>query len=365
MARNTLLMDLVIFSVAAAIFYFVVWKNPKFQEWLKAPFGGVTPGAPGGTGTPAGGVIQDVQMIYAATGQPMVFEERPSGGNTDRAQWANSHECLLNEEATVYITISAVADEGEEVSFKLRGSCHGCNSNDCGSCYILGLGYNGSINCQYERPHPNNEPYPEHEQAGVASIVGRSVGIKAIVYNTGASDTLELWVDDGGIVNGKPANQWKNLVKKDVSEFAGKCNADGCEGGPLTFIRCDGLSNPYENAKISHAFSVAIDPAAKGAPVAPAPPVGAGTPTTPTPTTPTDTEDTEDTKANLAHAQAFYGGLYNQPSRRKTVRKCDRKGKGYKHMNRAYYAMLNQYYPNRFDVNPQTPTRIRVSNLLR
>ena len=99
-------------------------------------------------------------------------------------------ECWVNIEVTGYLNIEEVTNRGEEVSIKLRGGAHNEDCPDSGSCYIIGVKYNGKVNSQFEEPHDNNNDMV-FTPAGLQtpnSMIGKWFGVKGIVYLQGDHD---------------------------------------------------------------------------------------------------------------------------------------------------------------------------------
>ncbi len=235
----------------------VHWYRPFIPDPPSPPPPSPPPGSPPPSPpSPPGSLIENgVRMFYPRVGavKTFVFSSSTAG----RSQYvATLDHCFVNSETTAYLNISDVENMGEEVSIKVRGGCHGCNDDDCGKCYIMGVGYDGSVNAQYEEPHPSNHPYGIHEDSGNFStggdMIGRWFGIKAICYkNPGAnSDHLEVWLDTDGLnAFGQPMNSWRKFWELNVTEFTGICPApSNCDRRFLTFFRMDEVSGNEEDA---------------------------------------------------------------------------------------------------------------------
>jgi F5/8 type C domain len=111
---------------------------------------------------PTGGIIEEgVKMLYPKIGNAIKFKYGSS--NEGRAQWSTDNgKCMVNQEVTAILNIhpGAVENDGEEISLKLRGGRHSDSDPDEGSCYIIGIDYQGKINAQWEEPHPSNHAFP-------------------------------------------------------------------------------------------------------------------------------------------------------------------------------------------------------------
>ena len=206
-----------------------------------------------------------VKQIYPAVGAPILGKF--SSSNAGRFQWKfDLPKCYLAQEATCYLKIAAVDDESEEVSIKLRGGNH-TDDGSLGCCYIIGIGYDGSVNSQYECPHPNNHPMSSTVVTPSPlgnSVVGKSFGIKAIVYPQGSADKIECWIDKGGLVAGKPANQWVKFWETTSTQFFGKCNGKGEE---KALIRLDEIPGGDNQQNVEIAFATVQEINVSGGPI--------------------------------------------------------------------------------------------------
>jgi hypothetical protein len=132
-----------------------------------------------------------VKKIYQSVGPDFGFTYK--SGNEGRAQWvADTKKCIVNKETTAYILLKKVTNKGEEISIKDRGDGHSSSNPSKGCCYIGGIGYDGSVNAQYECPHPNNHPLKGYNivTPNIAgnNIEGKMIGIKFIVFVDGKHD---------------------------------------------------------------------------------------------------------------------------------------------------------------------------------
>lgn len=181
-----------------------------------------------------------------------------SSGNSDRAQWvANLPHCFVDLEVTGYLKIDDVNDNGEEVSIKLRGGRHSDDDPSEGSCYIIGIGYDGSVNSQYEEPHPDNHSMSFTTVTSKPlgnNIVGKWFGIKAIVYKqpNASRDKIECWIDIGGLKDGQPANNWVKFWETTSNQFTGECNGDGNE---KAYFRLDEIPNGDNEENVELRFA--------------------------------------------------------------------------------------------------------------
>ena len=230
--------------------------NPPSQ--IPPPTPGPVP--PGSEGT--GQLENGVMMQFPRIGTAETF--RFSSSTAGRSQWvADLPHCFVNLEVTGYLFIHDVDNNSEEVSIKVRGGPHTDDNNDWGSCYIIGIGYDGSVNSQYEEPHPNNHPMDFDEVTNDpldGDAVGKWFGIKAICYEDGNHDKIECWIDPGGLDgSGKPKNEWVKFWETTSNQFTGECNGDG--DNERVYFRMDDVSGDEEDAvDVKFATAREIDP---------------------------------------------------------------------------------------------------------
>ena len=230
-------------------YYKSIFQKPHTKELPSGP-------------TPGGEIIEDgVKMFYPKVGPVETFTYKSS--NPGRAQWvANLSKPLINMEVTGCLKIKAVKDDDEEVSIKTRGGPHSDDDTEQGRCYISGVKYDGSVNSQYESPHPTNHSLSLHEKAGKfnpGSMIGKWFGIKNIVYNDGSKDIIKVYLDmDANQSTGAPSNNWELFFETTSTEFAGKENS---KGEPKVFFRLDKISgDPKSNVELNFATVREINP---------------------------------------------------------------------------------------------------------
>jgi hypothetical protein len=202
---------------------FVTANEAELGFW-KDPFG-VTMVYPGRSqfsyqGGPDWKPSIDQKMSYASGGSNV----------TQRLNFPHPRP-YLNTEVTGYFFIRSYNGErcgkGSGISVKVRGGNH-TGTSMTGCCYNLHLPYLGG-NCdnfQKECPHPDYEKKTVPTYFNAPSVVGRWVGVKAVVFNEpNGGARIQMWLDYGGLMaDGTPANQW--LLWYDVRDngqvFGGK-----------------------------------------------------------------------------------------------------------------------------------------------
>jgi hypothetical protein len=197
-------------------------------------------------------------MFYPKIGNAQTFVFK--SGNDGRSQYVcNLTKPLINMEVTGIIELKAVDNEEEEISIKTRGGPHSSSNPDAGCCYISGVGYDGTVNNQFECPHPNNNSMSLHGKQGKfnpGKMVGKKFGIKNIVYYDAAQDkdVIRLYLDLA--LN----NDWKLFWETTSTQFKNKENSDG---EPKVFIRMDDIPGAPEsdaNAKLTKGTVREINP---------------------------------------------------------------------------------------------------------
>lgn len=134
---------------------------------------------------------------------------------------------FLNQEATIYLNVPRLNSEyynhrpdigpcasGSGLSIKLRGGHHSNSGDGSARCYVFHFEYEGNNNCmnfQKEYPHPDYKKVSIPAEFAAESWIGEGkwVGFKTVTINEGNGVLCESYIDYGGIINGKPANQWK------------------------------------------------------------------------------------------------------------------------------------------------------------
>lgn len=209
-----------------------------------------SPPIPTPTPTPTDGIIEDgIKMFYPKIGATQTFVFK--SGNKGRSQYVCIlKKPLINLEVTGILDLKEVDNKGEEVSVKTRGGPHNKDDPDAGCCYISGVKYAGTVNNQYECPHPHNHPMSLHEKQGKfnpGSVVGKKFGIKNIVYYDKAQDkdVIKLYLDM------QLNNNWQLFFETTSTQFKNKENSNG---KPMVFFRMDdipGAPDSDENAKLT------------------------------------------------------------------------------------------------------------------
>src|SRR5215510_3405032 len=160
---------------------------------------------------------------------------------------------LLNMEATGYFTIKATK-ESEELSIKIFGGGHGDDNPKQGRCYGLGVGFSGRPQIYKEYPqHPEGGKHLEKAKFGdlgesIGKILERNIGLKIISYVQGSTPSFECWIDNEGIKDGKPTNDWKLFYScEDKGDWDGEAYTEnqGIKNGGkgLYYVRIDTVTD--------------------------------------------------------------------------------------------------------------------------
>jgi len=122
-----------------------------------------------------------------------------------------------NVEQTGYFRITNPKTIREAITCKLRGGSHTSGNNGCeGVCYGVITPYTSAniTTLEKEYSHPNYVFYKPAQLFDYGSIIGKWIGVKAIIYDLPNGDVkIEHYVDIGGLDprTGAPANQWKKV----------------------------------------------------------------------------------------------------------------------------------------------------------
>ncbi len=147
---------------------------------------------------------------------------------------------FLNQEATIYLNLPGLNSEyydhrpeigpcasGSGLSVKLRGGGHSDSGDGSARCYIIHFEYEGNNNCknfQKEAPHPKYAKHTVPTEFEAQNWVNPNnwVGFKAVTINEGNGVRCEAYIDYGGIIDGRPANQWRKWYSiLDAGQFGG------------------------------------------------------------------------------------------------------------------------------------------------
>lgn len=134
---------------------------------------------------------------------------------------------FLNQEVTIYLNVPKLNSEyyeyrpaigpcasGSGLSIKLRGGGHSNSDKNSARCYIFHFEYEGNKNCtnfQKEYPHPTYAKHtvPTNFDAQHWVDSNKWVGFKTVTINENDGVRCEAYIDYGGIIDGRPSNQWQ------------------------------------------------------------------------------------------------------------------------------------------------------------
>ncbi|HYF99114.1 MAG TPA: hypothetical protein VD815_03395 [Candidatus Saccharimonadales bacterium] len=135
---------------------------------------------------------------------------------------------FLDQEVSIYLNVPKLNSEyyehrpvigpcasGSGLSIKLRGGGHSDSGNGSARCYIFHFEYEGNNNCknfQKEAPHPKYTKHTIPTNFNAQKWIGPNkwIGYKTVTINENDGVRCETYIDYGGIIDGQPANQWKN-----------------------------------------------------------------------------------------------------------------------------------------------------------
>ena len=162
-----------------------------------------------------------IKMIMPSAPSNAVFEDlsyKFSEHNTGtRDTFSKKGVKIMNMECSGYYT-ATLSDNTEELSNKIYGGNHtGSGSNNTtkqGRCYSIGVQQDGNPSFKKEYPqHPDTPDFSKKVAFAsnikkLRSLKGRSIGLKVIAYIIAKKVYFECWIDDDGLVDGKPSNNW-------------------------------------------------------------------------------------------------------------------------------------------------------------
>ena len=112
----------------------------------------------------------------------------------------------------------SLSDNEEELSYKVFGGTHSDGVAKQGQCYSFGAEQVGTPSLKKEYPkHPDTPDFSDEAniESGMPkklkSLKGRWIGLGGIIWADQATKKVHIkcYVDDKGMVDGKPANDWK------------------------------------------------------------------------------------------------------------------------------------------------------------
>lgn len=215
--------------IVAAAFYFIIYKNPKFQTWIQNFGKGgtktvtTTKGGKGGGGTgttTTGGGTSTGSHIYPTTGKTCgcVGATQPlntSSGHCTTVR-SNCNNCgLLNYEATAILQFGGGCScGGDEATIKHYGPNH--QPGNC--CWAMSVvNQDGSCAWGGEGPHGGTTNKNQGSLGSVGSLAGKKVGIKSVIWKTATGAHQELFVDPSGA-----GTSWKKMGARNMTQWGDK-----------------------------------------------------------------------------------------------------------------------------------------------
>ncbi len=148
-----------------------------------------------------------IKIPYKLTGKSVKINEGSDHRNGKRYNVNHSFE---NYYMVGYFTLG----KGQEIiELKADGPNHGgCTSGD--KCTWVEADYNintGQVYFSAEYPHPTNHPAKSENKAQAPTAkAGQTIGFGVAAFWTPDKyRRLQIYLDHGGLVGGKPSNQWK------------------------------------------------------------------------------------------------------------------------------------------------------------
>lgn len=205
-----------------------------------------------------GGQDGDIHLKYKPLGNGVGYSFK--SGNKGRYQLKADLPSKWNNILQVgYFKIDETDKMSEEISGKNLGSNHNDEHAKEASCFIQGIGYDGTVNSQYEEPHPQNHSLPyivvTNKPYG-NSIIKKWVGLQNTIQwdSTDGRYYLETWVDieaDKIDTEGKPGNKWVLFWKANTNVFKG--NNSGNED-PKSYWRLDDIPDGDDGKNVESKY---------------------------------------------------------------------------------------------------------------
>ncbi len=152
--------------------------------------------------------------MFATSGKE-VYSFYPSH-NPNRREWAMDANGLLNMEVTSYAQVTG----NDSFAIKVRGGKHDDSNPDHGTSYTFDFptGNKDKATFAKEKPHPEYCKLEIPTKISKGGLSGKMIGYKAAIWNT-PNNTVKFmsWIDTDGIINGKPANNWKLYIEGEDS----------------------------------------------------------------------------------------------------------------------------------------------------
>jgi len=241
----------------------------------KAAGGGKAADAPAPDAAPAKGAAAPAaaasgsgncgKTVYTSTGKTASPKDTgqktrhyQSGKPDDKTEeWNIANSPFKNYEYTTYVNVGK-PDHDDQVSFKFYGPTH---QDGKGAWHLVDVGFmKGDFSLGHEKPHPKTT-MGEVKGQSIGSIVGKTVGLKGVIYQGPKGNHIEGWADVGGT--------WKKMVEGD--NVGGKFAVDPNQNIQL---RIDAAPQ----VKVQCAQATEITPPSGGASAAPASKAAPATP---------------------------------------------------------------------------------------
>ena len=190
---------------------------------------------------PDGGqIVEGVKIPYEVTGKKRIDDWNYNENDGLRIDYeGNKFPDFVNNAMVVYAQFVGKVTGKEERGFKWSWARHTGKGTRVNTYIVAIRNSDGKTRVRFEEDHPSGyktlSDYGESE-IGLPAKTGKTFGLMGVRRNvvnkegkvTGVA--LELWEDEGGLVNGKPANKWKQLISfVDTKYVITDYSKHGCE----------------------------------------------------------------------------------------------------------------------------------------
>lgn len=203
-----------------------------------------------------GELVEGVKIPYEMTGKVLVNDyhsnERDDGLRCDHEDHPKGD--FINNATVFYGTFKGDIPN-DEITFKWSFDRHS-KKGDLVKTYGVGCNNkSGKTRMRMEWEHPSYTGNLAEGEAGLPVKNGVSLGYMGIRKTLeNGTVLLEYWQDQGGLKEGKPANQWKKLLSTIDKEYKVVDYPNGCE----CTVRIDDDKKGWKNVQVDKVLLVEL-----------------------------------------------------------------------------------------------------------
>lgn len=202
--------------------------------------------------------VDGVNLPYAITGKVKVndfhWNKRDDGLRCDHEGLPKGE--FINNVMVFYGTFKGDVPR-DEITFKWSWDRHS-KKGDLVKTYGVGMNnHSGETRYRMEWKHPSYTDNLAEGEAGLPVTQSVSLGYMGIRKTLANGNVLlEYWQDEGGLVDGKPANKWKKKLSTIDSEYKVNDYPNGIE----CTVRIDDDNGGWENVKVDKVILAELKP---------------------------------------------------------------------------------------------------------